>query len=51
MILGFILGFLCYHFLMNRTVMMRDCCRRHFATHDDCYCVDCIAERDGKRKA
>ena len=44
-VLGFIGGWLFYHFLMNRTVMMRDCCVRHFATHSTCECRDCHTER------
>lgn len=27
---GFIFGYLLYHVLMNRTVMMNDCCLKHF---------------------
>ena len=38
---GFVLGFLVYHFLMNRAVMMRECCLKHFATHAHCQCRDC----------
>ena len=45
LLVGFIAGFLLYHFLMNRAVMMRDCCLRHFATHDVCGCRDCVGER------
>jgi len=43
--IGFVAGFLLYHFLMNRSVMMRDCCLKHFATHAECECRDCHAER------
>ena len=44
-LIGFLVGWIGYHFLMNRTVMMRECCVRHFASHDKCKCRDCAADR------
>jgi hypothetical protein len=43
--LGCLAGWLAYHFIMNRTVMMRECCLKHFASHDKCKCRDCASER------
>jgi hypothetical protein len=43
--IGFIAGFLLYHLLMNRAVMMRECCLKHFASHAECECPHCHAER------
>jgi len=43
--IGFLGGFLLYHFLMNRAVMMRRCCLEHFATHETCQCPDCAKEK------
>lgn len=48
MAIGFLAGWLCYHFLMNRAVMMRYCCLLHFQTHDVCTCKDCILDRKVK---
>ena len=45
LVAGFVAGFLLYHVLMNRAVMMRECCLKHFATHDECECRDCHSER------
>ncbi len=42
---GFLGGWLFYHLLMNRTVMMRRCCIEHFATHETCSCTDCEMDR------
>lgn len=42
--LGFLLGWFTYHLLMNRTVMMRECCVKHFSTHNVCPCKDCRNE-------
>jgi len=44
-VVAFIGGFLLYHILMNRAVMMRQCCLEHFATHAKCECRDCHADR------
>jgi hypothetical protein len=44
-VVGFIFGFLLYHFIMNRTIMMRRCCLEHFSTHAKCKCADCVSER------
>jgi len=44
--IGFILGWLAYHFVMNRTIMMRECCVKHFKTHNVCPCGDCRRDRD-----
>ena len=42
-----LVGFFTYHFLMNRTVMMRDCCVEHFKTHlRECKCNDCVRDRE-----
>lgn len=42
--IGFLAGWFLYHFLMNRAVMMRDCCVEHFKTHPTCQCRDCKRE-------
>jgi hypothetical protein len=30
---------------MNRAVMFRVCCLKHFETHNICPCVDCEGDR------
>jgi len=44
-LLGALAGWFAYHLVMNRTVMMRACCVKHFATHAECNCRDCCADR------
>ena len=43
--IGFLLGWFAYHFVMNRAVMMRECCLKHFQTHNVCPCADCKRDR------
>jgi hypothetical protein len=49
--LGFLLGWFAYHLLMNRAVMMRECCVQHFSTHNVCPCRDCREEWSNGRGA
>jgi hypothetical protein len=43
---GFLVGWFAYHFTMNRAIMFRECCLKHFGTHDICPCGDCKRDRD-----